>query len=268
MGFQTLKVTHGSDGVLRVEIQRPDVRNAFNEVMIQELTRVFEKDARQPEVRAVLLSGSGPVFCAGGDLSWMKKSIELSYEKNLEDTRALSRMFVLMNECPKPLVASLHGAAIGGGVGLTSVCDYVVASEETVFSLSEVRLGIVPSCIGPFVVAKIGASHARALFVSAERFKAERALEIGLIHEVAANPNAARVAAERVVGNILQAAPNAVSVAKKLVLDLTWPERRALEKDCIEMTARILAELRVLPEAQEGLEAFLQKRSPKWMKKS
>jgi methylglutaconyl-CoA hydratase len=174
-------------------------------------------------------------------------------------------MFRLLNECPKPIVGQIHGAAIGGGVGLVSICDIAVASPETQFSLSEVRLGIVPSCIGPFVIAKIGASHARSLFIAAERFLAPRAREIGLVHEVAPSLAELPKAVERIVTNMLQCGPAAMSAAKRLVLDLSWPERREAVGDYLEYVSRTLAELRVSPEGQEGLKAFLEKRKPSWI---
>jgi methylglutaconyl-CoA hydratase len=252
-------------GILEIALNRPEIRNAFNEKMIEELSRVFRNEAMDPKVRAVVLRGNGSVFCAGGDLNWMRKSIELTLEGNLEDTLTLTRMFETMNEFPKPLVGVIHGAAIGGGVGLVSVCDIVLAEKETVFSLSEVRLGVVPACIGPFVTSKIGASRARALFISAERFKAEKAKEAGLVHEVFGTRAELDAHLKSLLGNLLECGPNAMAVAKQLVLDLTWPEKRARIPDCIEHVARTLAELRVRPEAQEGVTAFLEKRKPGWI---
>lgn len=266
MSYQTLQVTLEPRGVLNVQLNRPDVRNAFNEVMIQELTDVFTKDVAAKEVRVVVLKGSEQVFCAGGDLGWMQRSVEKDYQENLKETRTLTQMFALMNECPKPMVGRIQGAAIGGGVGLVSICDFAIAETKTQFSLSEVRLGIVPACIGPFVVAKIGASHARGLFVSAERFTSAKAMQIGLVHEVADGEKALDAAVERLVSNMLQCGPSAMSTAKRLVLDLSWPERRAQFPDCYEYVSKILAELRVSPEGQEGLKAFLEKRKPAWMK--
>jgi methylglutaconyl-CoA hydratase len=174
-------------------------------------------------------------------------------------------MFAVINECPKPVIGAVHGAAIGGGVGLVSVCDVVIATEDTQFSLSEVRLGIVPACIGPFVVAKIGASHARGLFVSAERFRADRAREIGLVHEVVQDQAALGESIEKMLGNMLQCGPKAMALAKKLVLDLSWPERRSSLRDPLAYVAQALAEVRVSPEGQEGVRAFLEKRKPAWI---
>jgi methylglutaconyl-CoA hydratase len=266
MAYKTLEIAQDSSGILTVRLNRPDVRNAFNEVLIEELTSVFSKDAKKAEVRLVVLRGNGPVFCAGGDLNWMKKAVDYSPAENLEDTRKLTNLFGLMNELSTPIIGAIHGAAIGGGVGLVSVCDIAVAQAGTVFSLSEVRLGLVPACIGPFVTAKIGASHSRALFVSAERFDAHRAKEIGLVHEVPSDSLAFEKAIERITKNMLQCSPNAMAHAKKLVLDLTWPERRAAIKDCKEYASKTLADLRVSKEGQEGVKAFLEKRSPSWIK--
>lgn len=266
MSYQTLKTELDSRGVFTVSLNRPDIRNAFNEVLIQELTQAFGKDALKPEVRVVVFRGEGPVFSAGGDLNWMKKSVELSYEQNLKDTTVLSKMFATMNECPKPVIGAIHGAAIGGGVGLTAICDIVIATQETQFSLSEVRLGIVPACIGPFVISKIGASHARALFMSAERFLAPHAKEIGLVHTVVKDQGMMQVELERVLANVLQCGPHAMAAAKKLILDLSWTERREKIDDCLAHVSKVLAELRVSPEGQEGLKAFLDKRKPNWIK--
>jgi methylglutaconyl-CoA hydratase len=263
--FQTLDLQPSRTGVLTVTLNRENVRNAFNEVLIDELIRVFTKDARAAAVRMVVLRGKGPVFCAGGDLNWMKQAVDYSKKENLADTRKLTKMFQVMNEFPKPLIGVVQGAAIGGGVGLVSVCDIVIAHSETVFSLSEVRLGLVPACIGPFVISKIGASNARALFLSAERFSAKRAYEAGLIHEVAPDLIALEKALDRTTENMLQCSPNAIAAAKKLVLDLSWPERRKKMKDCYEYSAAMLAELRVSKEGQEGVRAFLEKRKPSWI---
>ena len=267
MAYETLTTSTDARGVLNVTLNRPEIRNAFNDVLIRELTEVFEGEVHKPEIRIVVLRGEGPIFCAGGDLNWMRRSIELNYEDNLKDTRKLSQMLALMNECPKPMIGKIQGAAIGGGVGLVSVCDIAVATEATQFSLSEVRLGIVPACIGPFVIAKIGASHARNLFVSADRFTGQKAKEIGLVHEVVKNDAALEAAIDRMLENMLQCGPNAMATAKRLVLDLSWPERRNQFHEPIEYVSKVLADLRISAEGQEGLRAFLEKRKPSWLAK-
>ncbi|MBC7397633.1 MAG: enoyl-CoA hydratase/isomerase family protein [Bdellovibrionales bacterium] len=265
MAYETLEIKMTTPGLLTVALNRPDIRNAFNEKMIEELARVFRNEAADKSVRAVILRGNGNVFCAGGDLNWMRKSIELTYEENLQDTLKLTNMFQLMNEFPKPLVGVIQGAAIGGGVGLVSICDIVLAEKETVFSLSEVRLGVVPACIGPFVTSKVGASNARALFISAERFKADKAKQVGLVHDVFEGTASMEAHLNELCKNILECGPTALTVAKRLVLDLTTPERRGRIPDTIEYVAETLAELRVGPEAQEGISAFLEKRKPTWI---
>lgn len=269
--YQTLETVLDSNGVLSVYLNRPEIRNAFNETMIDELAQVFGELAHNDKVRVITLEGRGDVFCAGGDLNWMKRSKELSLQENMKDTLTLTKMFQTMNECPKPVVGIVQGAAIGGGVGLVAICDIVLAEANTVFSLSEVRLGVVPACIGPFVTAKIGASHSRALFISAERFKAPKAKEIGLIHEVFNHRSEMDEYLAKLTQNLLECGPLAMKTAKELILNLTWPEKRSsiseTNDDCIQYVSRVLAELRVKPEAQEGIGAFLEKRKPNWIKK-
>ena len=254
--------------VLRVKINRPEVRNAFNEELIEEFHQVFaavtqEKGKDFEKVQAILLQGEGAAFCGGGDLKWMKKSLELSKEENLDDCLKLTQMFLAMDRVPVPVIGLVHGFAIGGGVGLVSICDHVIAEEETVFSLSEVKLGLIPACIGPFVLSKIGFSQSRSLFVSGERFKAKKAEKIGLVHEVVAS-GGLEAAAQKVLGQMLDGGPDAIKAAKNLLQTL---QRDLVHEDfekSLEFAAAELANLRVRPEAQEGLKAFLEKRSPSW----
>lgn len=262
--YHTLKVQTDSRGVLSISLNRPSLRNAFNDEVIEDLKFAFSSEAIRPEIRVVVLRGEGSVFCAGGDLNWMKKSVDFNYEENLKETRKLSYLFSLMNECSKPVIGLIQGAAIGGGVGLVSICDKAIAMADAQFSLSEVRLGIVPACIGPFVIAKVGASHARNLFITAQRFTADYAKSIGLVHEVVPMGASLDSALELTLEPILQSGPQAVTVAKRLVLNLSWPEARSKESDYLEYVSKILADLRVSPEGQEGLRAFLEKRKPNW----
>ncbi len=264
-----LKLSFENNGrVLRVRINRPEVRNSFNEELIADYQAVFSAltSGDKPEyeaVRAVLLQGEGAAFCGGGDLNWMKQSLSLSQEENLKDCQKLTHMFLTMDRCPVPLIAMVHGFAIGGGVGLVSVCDHVIAAEDTVFSLSEVKLGLIPACIGPFVIAKIGVSQARSLFISGERFRGEKALKINLVHEVcAASELEAR--AQKVLANVLEGGPHAIEAAKFLVHTLSRDLIREEFSKSLDFAAAELAQLRVLPEAQEGVRAFLEKRSPNW----
>ncbi len=257
------------NNVLYLTINRPEVRNAFNEELIAEYQKVFAaitaEEAPFEKVRAVVLKGEGAAFCGGGDLKWMRDSLDLSHEENIKDCQKLTHMFLTMDRCPVPLIGLVHGFAIGGGVGLVSVCDHVIAADSTVFSLSEVKLGLIPACIGPFVIAKIGTSQARSLFVSGERFKAEKALKINLVHEVCSESEL-DARGEQVVQRVLEGGPVAIEAAKFLIHTLS---RDLLKEDfskSLDFAAAELAQLRVQPEAQEGVRAFLEKRTPQWRK--
>ncbi len=255
--------------ILSVSINRPEVRNAFNEELIAEYQGLFAAiTAEEKEfegVRAILLKGNGPAFCGGGDLSWMKNSLALSHEENLEDCRKLTHMFLTMDRCPVPLVGLVHGYAIGGGVGLVSVCDHVIAADSTIFSLSEVKLGLIPACIGPFVIGKIGVSQARSLFLSGERFGAEKAQKIDLVHEVCKEEEIFSRGLQ-VAKRITEGGPVAIESAKFLIHTLSRELNREDFSKSLDFAAAELAQLRVQPEAQEGVKAFLEKRTPSWRK--
>ena len=244
-----------TDGVARVNLARPDVRNAFNADVIAELRDAFLRLSDDPSVRAIVLGGEGKSFCGGADIKWMRGALELSYDENVADAEAMSDMFRAIDRCSKPVVGRVHGAALGGGAGLTAVCDIAIASDETLFGFTEVKLGIIPAVISPFVLGKIGTSHARALFLTGERFDAARALHIGLVHEVVA-PDALDAAVERVLGEIATAGPSAVAAAKALVPQVA----AASYDDSRDITARAIAKQRTSPEGQEGLRAFLERR--------
>ena len=245
------------DAIATVTLDRPDVRNAFNEEVIAELRQAFAGFA--PGVRAVVLTGAGPIFCAGADVQWMRRSKDFTEEENARDARAMALMYRAIDECPLPVLGLVRGAAFGGGAGLVACCDVVVAAEGAQFGFTEVRLGIVPANISTFVLPKIGARAARRYFLTGERFDAGEALRIGLVHEVAPDGAVdAKVAA--IAAEIAKCGPRAVSVAKALVR-----EGLALPRDAaIENTIRIIARVRVSPEGQEGLAAFLEKRKPRW----
>lgn len=242
-------------GIARVTLARPEVRNAFNAEVIEQLHAAFARIAAADDVRAVVLAGEGSAFCGGADISWMRASLELSVEANIADAERMSDMFRAIDNCPKPVIGRVQGAALGGGAGLTAVCDIAIAAEDAIFGFTEVKLGIIPAVISPFVLAKIGASHARALFLTGERFDAARAQRIGLAHEVvpAAELDAA---VERRLAELRTAGPLAVSAAKLLVrrvLDNPYDDSRAI-------TARAIAQQRTSAEGQEGLRAFLERR--------
>lgn len=254
MAEPTVKVTFAG-GIARVTLARPAVRNAFNADVIAELHAAFTRIAAADDVRAVVLAGEGNVFCGGADVNWMRASLDLSFEANAIDAERMSDMFRAIDNCPRPVVARIQGAALGGGAGLAAACDVAIAAEDAVFGFTEVKLGIIPAVISPFVLSKIGASHARALFLTGERFDAARALHIGLVHETVSSEDL-DAAIERTLGEILTAGPYAASAAKLLirrVLDATYEESRAI-------TTRAIADLRISPEGQEGLRAFLERR--------
>jgi methylglutaconyl-CoA hydratase len=242
-----------------VTMNRPDSHNALNADLIEALTRCFEELAEDQETRVVVLSGEGRSFCAGADIGYMRETVGLSYEENLEDARRLAMMFWTIDECPKPVVAKVLGAAMGGGAGLLAVADVVVADSEARFAFSEVRLGIGPVTIAPFVVRKIGTSHARSLFLTGERFDAERAREIGLVHRIVSRDGLDEAVEEK-VGELLEGGPVAQATIKGLLRRLETTE----PMDAPGLTARVISELRTGEEGQEGLAAFLEKREPGW----
>jgi methylglutaconyl-CoA hydratase len=245
--------------VATVVLARPGSHNALNAALIEEVTRCFEELAQDEGTRVVVLTGEGHSFCAGADIGYMRETAGFGYEENIEDARRLARMFRTVDECPKPVVAKVAGAAIGGGVGLVAAADVAVAEEGTRFAFSEVRLGIAPATIAPFVIRKIGYSHARALFLTGERFDAGRAREIGLVHQVAWT-GVLDTAADEVVARLLQGGPVAQAAVKELLRQIEATE----PMEALGLMTNRIAELRIGEEGQEGLGAFLEKREPRW----
>jgi methylglutaconyl-CoA hydratase len=235
--------------LLRVTLARPERRNAFDAALISELAAAF---ADVGDARAVLLAGDGPSFCAGADVEWQRAAIDLDYDGNVEDALRLYRMLEAIDTCPAPVVAHIQGYALGGGSGLGACTDVAVAADDAVFGFSEVKLGIVPAVISPFVLPRIGATHARRLFLTGERFDAQTALRIGLVHTVSPDPGAE---VERVVAELLTSGPQAAREAKQLVR----------ERPSGEDAAHTAARLRAGAEGQEGLRAFLERRRPAWI---
>jgi methylglutaconyl-CoA hydratase len=258
MAFTHL-LTRREGSVEHLTLNRPDVRNAFNEEMIEEISEWALSRHAGLSVRAAVLRGAGGVFSAGGDLSWMARTVDYTRDQNLRDAEALARMYGRLDALPFPLVGCVHGAALGGGSGLAAVCDIVVAARDAVFGFTEVRLGIVPAVISPFVVAKIGRSAARELFLTGARFSAERARDIGLVHAVV-EPDALEDEVRRVVDGILACGPQAVSTAKALIGRVS----AGPSSEITGLAAETLADARVSPEGQEGLRAFLEKRRAAW----
>lgn len=240
-------------------LARPELHNAFDATMIGELRGAFGELGADAAVRAVVLTGAGGSFCAGADLSWMRASLEWSHAQNVADAGELAAMFDAAWSLPKPLIGRINGAALGGGAGLVACCDIAVALETARFGFSEVKLGLVPAVIAQYVVPKIGVSHARALFVSGERFTAERAFEIGLVHAIS-DDQGLDATVTSLVGRLLSSGPAAVGAAKRVV-DAVWSlEREAARRFVVET----IAAARTGPEGQEGLRAFLEKRTPGW----
>jgi methylglutaconyl-CoA hydratase len=261
MEYRNLKA-HRKGEVLELRLFRPQVRNAFNPDLIRELRAAFAAAAGDTGLRLIVVRGEGGTFCSGGDLNWMRDSLAFTPDENLRDAEELYALFEAIDTCRLPVVGVIEGFALGGGVGLVGVCDYALALKGTQFSLSEVRVGLVPACIGPFLLRKIGPSHARALFLSSERFDADRALAIGLVHEVAADTAALEASLARLAGSILSASPQALSVAKEFLRSLGRLPHDAQGP----LAVKTLADIRVTPQAQEGLRAFLDKRKPDWGK--
>jgi methylglutaconyl-CoA hydratase len=248
-----------SEGVARVTLCRPEVRNAFNADVIGQLHAVFTRIRIADDVRAIVLEGEGSVFCGGADINWMRASLDLTLDDNVADAQRMSDMFRAIDNCPKPVIGRIQGAALGGGAGLAAVCDIVIGADDAIFGFTEVKLGIIPAVISPFVLPKIGASHARALFLTGERFGAARALQIGLIHEVVA-PSALDAAVDARLEELHSAGPHAVAAAKLLVrrvLDNSYDDTRAI-------TSQAIARQRTSAEGQEGLRAFLERRRAKF----
>ncbi len=248
--------------IATIWLNRPDVRNAFNERVIAELIDIFSELPHDPETRVIILGGKGKVFSAGADLNWMRSMANANEQQNYDDSRKLAELLHLINTCPQVTIARVHGAALGGGMGLASVCDIVVATEEVKFGFTEVKLGLIPAVISSFVISKIGNSWARRYFVTGEIFNGKRAYEMGLVHElVSAEELDATVTA--IAESVLLAAPKAVAESKSLIARVTATASGDLLKETSEWIARI----RVAEEGQEGTGAFLEKRQPKWASK-
>ena len=250
----------GREGpVARVVLARPAVRNAFDDALIAELAEAFVSLGKDTETRVIVLSGDGPSFCAGADISWMRRAGGYSREENEADAEKMARMLRSIDACPKPVVALVHGAAIGGGVGLVAAADIAIAAEGTVFSLAEVKLGILPSVISPYVLRAIGPRQARDLFLTGDRFDAREAQRLGLVHAVVP-AGALEAAGAKKVESLLAAGPEAVAAAKRLIEAVTGKS----PDEAMPLTVRTIAERRASAEAKEGLSAFLEKRPPLW----
>lgn len=249
------------NGVAYVTLNNPDKHNAFDDEIIKSLTEVFNQVANNPNARLLVLQSNGKSFSAGADLGWMKRMAGYSYEENLKDAEALAEMLRVLNFMPQPTIAKVQGAAFGGAVGLAACCDIVIASEKASFCLSEVKLGLIPATIGPYVVDAIGARASRRYFQTAERFFANQALSLGLVSQVTATEELDE-ATEKMIGTLLANGPTAMQAAKQLVFDVN---NKVIDAPLIKDTSERIAAIRVSEEGQEGLTAFFEKRSAAWL---
>jgi len=258
--FQTLRIDHDDRGVATVTMDRPQVRNAFDDTLITELRRAAQALGADASVRVVVLTGAGDIFSAGADLNWMRSMKEWTFDENVADSTRMNAMFRALYDLPKPLIGRINGHALGGGTGLTAVCDIAISVEGALFGFTEAVIGLAPAVISPYVVRKVGRSFARATFVTGERFDAARAMTAGLVHQVVAGADELDAAVEDAIGRCLKAGPTAAAAAKRLPdLALLPLDEAALQ------TVKIIAGLRVGDEGQEGMTAFFEKRRPSWV---
>jgi methylglutaconyl-CoA hydratase len=253
-----LEVIKKENGVVEVWLNRPDLHNAFNAELIEEVIATF---SAFKDERLIILSGRGSSFCAGADLNWMKAMKSYSREENFKDSKRLAKMFSTINDCDVPVIGRINGHALGGGVGLVSVCDYVVASQEALMGFTEVRLGLIPAVISPYCISKIGESNARAWMLSGERFSAAEGKNMGLIHETVPLDQLDQKI-EEIKKKFLMAGPEAAQQAKKLIRGVMCGLKNAEDFTC-----NLITERRVSAEGQEGMRALLEKDKPSWMKK-
>jgi len=246
--------------VTRVTLNRPEVRNAFDDALVGELAAWADSVGSGGPARVAILSGAGKAFCAGGDIAWMSRMAALSEEENIRDARAAASMFQSLDALPIPLIGRIHGAALGGGAGLAAICDIAVSADDAVFGFTEAKLGIVPGVISPFAIAKIGRSAARELFLTAERFSAVRAHQIGLVHHVVPEADL-DTTIDALVRELLTSAPGAIAEAKALIRAVAGQESNSVA----EITAHAIARRRVSPEGQAGMRAFMEKRKAPWV---
>lgn len=248
-------------GVVRLTLNRPEIRNAFDDVLIADLTETLERLAREDGVTALVMTGAGPAFSAGAEIGWMKRAGQQGDHENFQDAMRLAALMKRLDSMPMPTIARVNGPALGGGVGLTACCDIAVAAAGTVFAFSEVKLGIIPGAISPYALKAIGERAARRYFLTGERFGAEEALRLGLIHQVAADEAALDAAVEALLGHITGSGPRAVRGSKDLIAHVA---DKPINDLVIRDTAQRIAQQRATDEAREGLSAFLEKRKPAW----
>ena len=260
MEYTTIKY-HKEAAIARVTFCRPEVHNAFNGTVITEMAHLFAELDKDNEIRVVVLTGEGKSFCAGADLNWMRSVVDQSFDENLAEATALADLFYRVYTSRRPVIGKINGAAIGGGTGFVAVCDIAIAARSAKFSFSEVKIGVVPACIGPYVIKKMGEGKARELFITGERMNADRAFEVGLVNRVVDDDNLDGNV-EALIKMLLSSGPEAVGMAKKLVSEVPGMKPDEFKP----FTAEMIARLRISDEGQEGMDAFLNKRKPDWVK--
>ncbi|MCE2482964.1 MAG: enoyl-CoA hydratase/isomerase family protein [Alphaproteobacteria bacterium] len=248
-------------GVATVTLNRPEKRNAFNDEVIAEIEAAFTDVGGDDAVRVVVLAANGPSFCGGADVNWLKASVELSERENYDDAFAIARMLRTVDTVPKPTLALVQGAVMGGGAGLVAACDMAVAARGAFFAMSEVRLGLIPAAVSPYVVAAIGVRAARRYFLTAERLDAAEALRLGFVHEVVEDVAALAAARDRIVGQLLACAPGAIAASKDLIRAVGG---KIVDEAMMKETAARIARQRTSADGQEGLAAFIERRAPGW----
>jgi methylglutaconyl-CoA hydratase len=258
MTEQNLLCNVDAQGCLYITLNRPEVYNAFDENLIQELIKLLEQYAQVPEIRAVILKGSGKVFCAGADLHWMQRMADFTFEQNVGDANQLAKLLDVWNGFPRPTIAVVHGAAYGGAVGLVAAADIVVTQTKAIFCLSEVKLGLVPAVISPYVVNAIGQRQTRRFALTAEKISAELALQIGLTHYIAED---VEEVTQNIIEHLLNSSPQAQATTKELIGKV---ESRPIDSTIHHLTAEVIARARASEEGREGLRAFFEKRVPQW----
>jgi methylglutaconyl-CoA hydratase len=261
MEYSTIQTRHDHE-IGWITFNRPEIHNAFNSTVITELSAGFSEMENDPHNGVVILTGAGKSFCAGADLNWMRSVVTQSFDENLTESNALADLFWQIYSFKRPVIARVNGAAIGGGTGFVAVCDIAIAAKSAVFSFSEVKIGLVPACIGPYVVKKMGEGRARELFITGERMSASRAQAVGLVNHVVEDDRL-DVEVNKLVDALLSSGPEAIAMAKRLVAGVG----RMSPEEFRPWTAEMIARLRVSPEGQEGMDAFLNKRVPNWVKK-
>lgn len=250
------------DRIARITLTRPEVRNAFNDAVIQELKAAFETVGARDDVRAVVLAAEGPAFCAGADLNWMRRMADYTRDENVADAGQLAAMLKAIYECPKPTMAAVQGDVFAGGMGLVAACDMAVSVDSATYCLSEVKLGLIPATISPYVIRAMGARAAHRYFLTAERFSAQEAHRIGFVHELVNGPEALSAKVDELAQALCNASPAAVRACKRLVLDVA---EREINASLIAATVEGIADIRASEEGREGVQSFLQKRKPAWL---